>query len=266
MLTTLVTESLLAIILYSSTQNWCSFVKHKAIPQNLIYTVSSANDANILLNMMQNAGPQAEVRATINPHNGGGSTSSVAMSILYAITAIITVLFIGIIATGTIRAHRNPERYGPHDGLGNQPAQSRAKGLARAVLDTIPIVKFSNNQKPKPDLEIQLEPTNTVTSTQPTSHMVPAEAEAPVANEPTTDDNKPTPAKETTTSPVITSVMDVSNVAQDVEADPDSLGCSICTEDFKVGDDVRVLPCEHQFHPACVDPWLINVSGTCPLW
>jgi hypothetical protein len=26
------------------------------------------------------------------------------------------------------------------------------------------------------------------------------------------------------------------------------------------------LPCKHQFHPACIDPWLINVSGTCPLW
>jgi hypothetical protein len=29
---------------------------------------------------------------------------------------------------------------------------------------------------------------------------------------------------------------------------------------------VRVLPCQHQFHPPCVDPWLVNVSGTCPLW
>jgi hypothetical protein len=29
---------------------------------------------------------------------------------------------------------------------------------------------------------------------------------------------------------------------------------------------VRVLPCNHSFHPACIDPWLLNVSGTCPLW
>merc|ERR1711939_833497 len=42
-------------------------------------------------------------------------------------------------------------------------------------------------------------------------------------------------------------------------------GCSICTEDFERGQDVRVLPCQHSFHPACIDPWLLNVSGTCPL-
>ena len=43
-------------------------------------------------------------------------------------------------------------------------------------------------------------------------------------------------------------------------------GCSICTEDFTTGEDVRVLPCQHKFHPNCIDPWLLNVSGTCPLW
>jgi hypothetical protein len=42
--------------------------------------------------------------------------------------------------------------------------------------------------------------------------------------------------------------------------------CPICTDDFVKGQDVRVLPCSHQFHPECIDPWLINVSGTCPLW
>ena len=41
--------------------------------------------------------------------------------------------------------------------------------------------------------------------------------------------------------------------------------CIICTEDFEKGEDIRVLPCNHTFHPACVDPWLLGVSGTCPL-
>jgi len=49
------------------------------------------------------------------------------------------------------------------------------------------------------------------------------------------------------------------------DAEGNSLGCSICTEDFHLGEDVRVLPCNHKYHPACIDPWLLNVSGTCPL-
>ncbi|RSL53695.1 hypothetical protein CEP51_014850 [Fusarium floridanum] len=41
--------------------------------------------------------------------------------------------------------------------------------------------------------------------------------------------------------------------------------CSICTEDFGRGVEFRPLPCGHRFHPACIDPWLLQRSLTCPL-
>ena len=41
--------------------------------------------------------------------------------------------------------------------------------------------------------------------------------------------------------------------------------CPICTERFRHAQDLRQLPCSHQFHPSCVDPWLLNRSSTCPL-
>ncbi len=43
--------------------------------------------------------------------------------------------------------------------------------------------------------------------------------------------------------------------------------CPICIVDFDDGDDVRVLPCEgkHVFHQACVDPWLLELSSSCPI-
>ena len=45
-----------------------------------------------------------------------------------------------------IRAIRHPERYGPRSGDNGPPgafgAQSRARGLTRAILDTFPVVKF----------------------------------------------------------------------------------------------------------------------------
>lgn len=51
---------------------------------------------------------------------------------------------------------------------------------------------------------------------------------------------------------------------------PDAIGretCPICIVDFEEGDDLRVLPCEghHRFHQQCVDQWLLELSGSCPI-
>ena len=41
--------------------------------------------------------------------------------------------------------------------------------------------------------------------------------------------------------------------------------CAICVDDFRENDMTRVLPCNHFFHPDCIDPWLISHSSMCPL-
>mmetsp|Transcript_17690 Transcript_17690/g.26350 ORF Transcript_17690/g.26350 Transcript_17690/m.26350 type:complete len:459 (-) Transcript_17690:40-1416(-) len=41
--------------------------------------------------------------------------------------------------------------------------------------------------------------------------------------------------------------------------------CSICLEDFEYGEQLRVLPCRHQFHTECILPWLTERQGLCPL-
>ncbi|XP_001624061.3 E3 ubiquitin-protein ligase ZNRF3 [Nematostella vectensis] len=40
--------------------------------------------------------------------------------------------------------------------------------------------------------------------------------------------------------------------------------CVICLEGFKNGQDLRIVPCRHEFHKECVDPWLLS-NFTCPL-
>ncbi|KYK55701.1 RING-7 protein [Drechmeria coniospora] len=252
-----------AIVLYSTSQNMCDISSDSSgtFPYDNILTMADAGEASNLLNHL-NASKTRSVGVTIsgnatdgdNEASGGSNNSAVAMSILYSITGLITLLFLVIIATGAIRAHRYPERYGPRNAIGGRARQSRAKGLARAVLDTIPIVKFGPQESTKVDPQLELE-ASTSRSEPGTQMTRPSMAEeASTAGGAGASRRQ---SRDTTTSG--------NHSADNERAEEDHLGCSICTEDFKVGEDVRVLPCNHQFHPNCVDPWLIDVSGTCPL-
>ncbi|XP_068228408.1 E3 ubiquitin-protein ligase RNF43-like [Palaemon carinicauda] len=40
--------------------------------------------------------------------------------------------------------------------------------------------------------------------------------------------------------------------------------CVVCLEEYRPHQELRVLPCKHEFHRACVDPWLLQ-HRTCPL-
>lgn len=191
------------------------------------------------------------------------------MIILYSITGIITALFLGIIITGAVRAHRHPERYGPRRVAG-RPRQSRARGIARAMLETIPIVKFDDNQDgvaaAKRDVEMSMNPEDPAREHSPPrsdsisdvehTTTTPRETELPISEQ----------SAEHQTVAAAAAVTAAPGSKPDAAAEAGNFSCPICTDDFIKGQDLRVLPCNHQFHPECVDPWLINVSGTCPLW
>jgi len=40
--------------------------------------------------------------------------------------------------------------------------------------------------------------------------------------------------------------------------------CAVCLENYKDGENIRILPCKHLFHKSCIDPWLLN-HRTCPM-
>lgn len=182
------------------------------------------------------------------------------MIILYSITGIITALFLGIIITGAVRAHRHPERYGPRR-IAGRPRQSRARGIAQAMLDTIPVVKFGDSHDvvaAKRDVEMANADDTTRSPSrvgsvseadQTSSHGIDLSTAQPEGNN--NDNHVRNPPTE-------------ANPA--AAPDGGNFSCPICTDDFVIGQDLRVLPCNHQFHPECIDPWLVNVSGTCPLW
>ncbi|KAF9929017.1 E3 ubiquitin-protein ligase rnf13 [Linnemannia zychae] len=41
--------------------------------------------------------------------------------------------------------------------------------------------------------------------------------------------------------------------------------CAICLDEYSEGEEIRTLPCHHEFHCECIDPWLTRKSSTCPL-
>ena len=257
--------NLVWLIVYSQQADHCNVSSIENLPEiGAIFTVVGADNADRMVKFAQTINSTSnEVQIIPDQHSftnstNGGSvtgtgligpspTTAVAMIILYAITGLITGLFVIIIVTGAIRAHRHPERYGPRVLAGGRRRQGRAKGIARAMLETLPVVKFGGlddkNAATKNDVELN----NTSSSTeQSRDHVLASMPENTTTN--TEGDAVAAPAAN----------------ADGTDAEG-HLGCSICTEDFTKGEEVRVLPCNHKFHPECVDPWLLNVSGTCPL-
>ncbi|XP_050704675.1 E3 ubiquitin-protein ligase RNF133-like isoform X2 [Eriocheir sinensis] len=52
--------------------------------------------------------------------------------------------------------------------------------------------------------------------------------------------------------------------ATDKEVTLEGECCAVCIEHYQAGEAVRTLPCKHQFHRFCVDPWLLE-HRTCPM-
>lgn len=264
-----------AIVLYSLQNPGCSLTGDN-LSYTSIWTMAVLDQArNAIAVTNSTDGYVATITGTNtapggpggSPGNGGGppsgaNNSGVAMSILYSITGLITALFLVIIITGAVRAHRNPERYGPRAAFGGRARQSRAKGIARAVLETLPIVKFGDPRPSKPDPEIEID---TLPGDRPPA-VGAGQGVSSSHTRPSTDRNDVTQATTSPTEAVPQKATAAAEATPTTNDDSGHAGCSICTEDFKIGEDVRVLPCDHDFHPACIDPWLVNVSGTCPLW
>lgn len=41
--------------------------------------------------------------------------------------------------------------------------------------------------------------------------------------------------------------------------------CAVCLEDYRFGESLRLLPCQHAFHLSCIDSWLTKWGTSCPV-
>lgn len=178
--------------------------------------------------------------------------SATDLLIICGIAGLVVVLCLCLIIRSFVYADRDPGQYGPRIVAG-QPKKHRPRGIGRAMLDTLPIIEFGNTDKSlniiKRDLELGFQ-----------AH---ASGQHPPCSENIVNDDSeirftPESSNCHTTIP--------SELRSNANPGGGESACAICAEDFIQGQYMRVLPCNHHFHPQCIDPWLLEISDTCPLW
>ncbi|KAE9606619.1 putative transcription factor C2H2 family [Lupinus albus] len=81
-----------------------------------------------------------------------------------------------------------------------------------------------------------------------------------LAEGPTKKDN-PLPSYMIPSTIISESASSLSNFMENVEGGQ----CCVCLSKLSNKDEIRVLPCSHEFHKICVNKWLKGHHKTCPL-
>ncbi|WVQ74747.1 hypothetical protein IAR50_004352 [Cryptococcus sp. DSM 104548] len=211
--------------------------------------------------------------------NGGRTKTSPGMIVLYAITGVVASMFLLMLIMGARRAMMNPGRYGRREGDEEGGGQSAAGGLAQAMLDTFPVIQFhrgarGEGESPKKaedeesvamgQLERDRESKTGLVAHQYRPAVSKADNDTSFHNADSFLGELPINAPPSTTGHQ--TPQDTPGSVGDGGTDEEQQ-CPICLVEFEDGDDLRVLPCErtHMYHRACIDPWLLRVSGSCPL-
>lgn len=169
--------------------------------------------------------------------------------VLFTITGTILAFFAIMVILGVVRAYRHPERY-ISPPIAGQPRQNRARGITRAILDTIPVIRLSEDGKSPPHPDISLQSIGQVRAETANDRTQGIAFQPTGRGDHWSNENR-----------TLSTRSEVAGSSDEERC----LRCSICTEDLKFGEQVRLLPCSHKYHPSCVDPWLLEMSSTCPL-
>jgi len=148
---------------------------------------------------------------------------------------VTTIFFISMMFTymcGTLARQSNNDindgMMNPGDDFGFESSANpfgRSNGLGQDIIDTLPLKTYHNNNALSNDVDGE-------------------QGISPQLMEQTLSSNNVT-----------------TEANRDMDEDEDC--CAICLVIYKEGDELRSLPCKHDFHKSCVDAWLGN-NASCP--
>lgn len=277
-------------ILYSLKSDACHFTRPYRVfsaDVGFLFTTVSAGGAQTLLEKVQQSPVLLHSVAWLNTTSlpeddtpvvddkGPSKDTKIAMAVLYCICGVLALAVVVLISLGIWRVHRHPERYGLappqqtdeerqisddfNNGGGDvyTPPPTRvekAKGLARAVLDAIPLMRVMKKSDEKGDGETAGSPT--AASTTPSTAVSSAVASSSASM------YKP---EASPSSSSVKSSCDMSRMETLPVYIQQDDNCAICFDNFEDNQIIRQLPCTHRFHADCVDHWLLNSSSQCPM-
>ncbi|CAG8747284.1 4588_t:CDS:2 [Dentiscutata erythropus] len=203
-----------------------------------------------------------------NPSNNGSTPVSsdntvkgyqTAMVILYTVSGILLGLFFIVVFINVIRSRLRP----PTD-VQDQDDSNPKNGIAKAVLESFPVYFFTTRNKPDPK---DTEKGKNVDSD--SDSVIKIEMSEPNEN---TDNRRRLYPIDEDNDYIIPGVFIGHNNNSSVSfteisstITEEQLTCPICLGDFESGEELRILPCHHQYHTTCIDPWLLDISPMCPM-
>jgi hypothetical protein len=168
----------------------------------------------------------------VQPNNSTTATSHV-VQVTSSIGLLVGLVAIIIFAVWLSYRKRLPVaaiRFVPHFPVYQEPQQ---KYVRRYTLESIPVVSYNIGLQRDQDVGSKILTSDTGLSREPQTTLERGTSIDPEA---------------------------------EAEGETESVSCPVCTDDFVKGEKVRILPCGHIYHQDCIDPWLFERSGTCPLW
>ncbi|CAO3630092.1 unnamed protein product [Cunninghamella blakesleeana] len=206
--------------------------------QNISPSSPPNSNTNIINNNISDLKRALAVRVSISPPISGTPS---ALEITFLVVTII--LTIGLIASGIMHAYlwrknRRIQRLMLEEGF--IPPNSDQLPMGKQLLDESKLNLFPTRIIIEQDLKNAKDKRKSTLSTLKNNNTDHSSQQ---------DDEKTNQEKK----------------EGDDDYDDDEITCVICLELYKEGQKVRQLPCEHEYHCDCIDPWLKNKSGECPL-